>query len=142
MVCNLPIDRSDIPETICIENKHSKKCNRDFITRELSDLLNNDVIEEVDKKPHCVSPIHSIHQKNGHVRLITDTRAANELCDPPKLSNEDIKEVLNLVKPNDQLVTFDLKNGFFHIMVTASHRTYLGIQLSGKYFQWKCLPLV
>ena len=128
------------PDSYLISNKPSSKSNSDFIDHELADLLQSDVIEEVYSQPYCVSPIHAVLKKNGKFRLITDLRKLNESCSPPKFANEGIKEVLQLVKPNDCLVTFDIKNGFFHVPVHAEHRPFLGFEWKEHFYQWKCLP--
>ncbi len=132
--------RVDPPDPFHIQNKYLPPPSQQFITREIQDLLRDDVIEEVRQKPCCVSPIHCVPKKRGSFRLIHDLRVLNTACQPPTFSNEGIDEVLRLIQPHDQLVTFDIKSGFHHIPVCQSHQTYLGFEWRKHYYQWKCLP--
>lgn len=136
----LPFNGDQLPSTFILPNKQLSKVGESFISSEISSLLSSDLIETVDIQPHCVSPIHCVPKKNGTFRLITDLRQVNGYCTPPKFANEGIKEVLELIKPNDHLVTLDIKQGFFHVPVHRDYRKFLGFRWKGQFYQWKCLP--
>ncbi len=127
------------PDHFVLPNKVSSKY-ADFVSNEIEDLLHKDVIEQVYEVPLCTSPINVVPKKNGKYRLITDLRELNAFCKPPKFTNQGLNEVLELIRPNDYLVTVDIKNGFHHIPVHPLDRTFLGFQWNSAYYQWKCLP--
>ena len=60
--------------------------------------------------------------------LILDLRELNKHCQPKSFIHEDINSVINLIEPDDYLVTVDLKSAFYHIPVLEEHSTYLGFE--------------
>ncbi len=132
--------RHAAPEPFCVPNRYLPPQSRQFITSEIKELLRQDIVEKVTVKPHCISPVHCVPKKTGKFRLIHDLRLLNSYCGPPSFSNEGITEVLQLIKPDDVLVTFDIKSGFHHVPINASDRKYLGFEWQGHFYQWKCLP--
>ena len=113
-----PFTKGRFPEKFRLDNKTQSKTDAQFISQEIEKLLNSDLIEKTFVQPHCVSPIHCIPKKSGSFRLITDLRRVNNCCSPPKFAQEGITEVLELIQPNDHLVTLDIKNGFFTSLFT------------------------
>ena len=55
-------------------------------------------------------------------------------------SYEDISEVLNIVQPEDKLITLDIKNGFYHIPVSEHHQQFLGFEYKGVCYKWAVCP--
>ena len=108
---HIPFSR--VPNSFELNNSVADKYTS-FIDSEINNLLLIGAISEVSEKPHCVSPINCVPKKNGKLRLIVDLRVVNESCNVPKFANENIETVCNLIKPEDSLVTIDLKNGFYH----------------------------
>jgi len=53
------------PDSFYIPNTDLSPASQTFITNEIRDLLRHDVIEEVHRKPHCVSPIYCVPKKTG-----------------------------------------------------------------------------
>ena len=77
-------------------------------------------------------------------RLIVDLIQLNQYIDPPpkkkekKKTNEEIKEVQDLIESNDNIITADLKGFFYyHIPLASEFRKYLCFQWRGKYYQWR-----
>ena len=111
-----------------------------FIQSEINNLLLQGQIEVCEVKPKCVSPLICVTKKNNSFRLVSDLRNLNVYCPAPKFKYEDINTVISLIKPKDFLVAADLKDGFHHIKAHKDHRTYLGFQFKGIYYQWTVLP--
>ena len=128
------------PSSFHIQNKYLPPPSRDFIKQEIKDLLRAGVIETTQLKPHCISPIHCVPKRNGKFRLIHDLRLLNAWCKPATFTNESINEVIQLVRPNDVLLTFDIKSGFYHVPVNKAHRKFLGFEWQGRYYVWKSVP--
>ena len=72
--------------------------------------------------------------------MITDLHKLNNHCATPKFRNEDINTVRDLIQPNDQLVTVDIKNGFYHVSIPEDFRDNLGIYFEGVYYRWTVFP--
>ncbi len=123
-----------------IGNRDFSRRYEQFVSEELRTLLQTGVISETKKRPTCVSGIGVVPKQNKQLRLIVDLRRLNSHCSPPKFRYEDIENVCELVEPHDQLITLDLKNGFYHVPVKPAHRTYLGIQWKGRYYVFNVLP--
>ena len=71
--------------------------------------------------------------------MITDLRKLNNHCATPEFRNEDINTVRDIIQPNDQLVTVDVKNGFYHVSIHEDFRDYLRIYFEGVYYRWTVL---
>lgn len=55
----------------------------------------------------------SVYYKvDGQLRLTTDLRRINEHCVKGIFVNKNIDQVLDILALKDQLITFDIKNGF------------------------------
>jgi hypothetical protein len=48
--------------------------------------------------------------------------------------------VVSSVQAEDDLVTLDLKNGFFHVKIDPCYRDYLGFQFQNTYYRWTVCP--
>ena len=129
-----------LPEQFTFPNPPLGKKECCFISSELVKLEASGAIERCDFVPHCVSPIHCVPKKNKEYRLIVNLKHLNSCCEVPKFRYDDINTVLDLVKPGDNIVTVDIKNGFYHIPVHKDCQKYLGIFWNGNYYIWKVLP--
>ena len=123
-----------------IANKTFSPKEEAFLNSELSNLLLLGCINVSDEKPRCVSPISCVPKQNGKLRLVTDLRHVNSFSNAPKIKYEDINTVIKVVQPNDNMVTADLQNGFFHVPVHRDHQTLLGFEFKSKYYTWSVLP--
>lgn len=122
------------------KNRDFSNSERHFINSEIKRLLLSDFIEVCAIKPKCVSPIHCVPKKNNSYRLITDLRDLNSHCYVPKYRNEDIRDAVSIVKPNDHFVTTDIQDGFFHLSIATEFRDYFGFQFQNVFYRWKVLP--
>ena len=134
----LPV--SSVPESLELPNHTLSRKQYHFVRQKISDLVASGALEICSSKPHCVNPIGCVPKKGGKLRLITDLRKLNNHCATPKFRNEDINTVRDLIQPNDQLVTVDVKNGFYHVSIHEDFRDYLGIYFEGVYYRWAVLP--
>ena len=136
----VPIPFKTKPESFEIPNRILNKVQTAFIDSEINKLVDIGAISKVSYKPTCVSPIHCVPKKSGDFRLIVDLRFLNEQCDVPKFSNENIKSVCDIIETDDDLITVDLKNGFYHIGIQSEYKQYLGIKWKDNYYIWNVLP--
>ena len=104
---------SDTTESFEFPNTTFSNSETAFSRSELQSLLLLGHIDLCDDKPFYVSPITCVPKKKGDFRLITELGYINKCSTTPKLKNEDINTVIDIVKPKDYMITTDLKNGFF-----------------------------
>jgi len=133
------IDIDDI-NPFYFNNRVFSRKQENFISQEIEDLLESDVIERSVSKPLGVSSICPIPKKGGKERLIINLKHLNSKVHPPKFQYEDINKVLSLAKYDDDIVTVDLKNGFYQVGVHDDLKPWLGFQFRNNYYQYKTLP--
>ncbi len=54
--------------------------------------------------------------------------------------NENITIVLDLLRPEDQIVTLNVRDGYHHLAVREQDRNYLVFCLEGQLYRWRVLP--
>jgi ribonuclease HI len=123
-----------------LPNHSLNKRQTDFVNNKIKELEDCGAITLAYTKPRCISPLGVVPKKTDDFRLIHDLRVLNGYIAPPKFVNEGIDTVIELVKPKDEIVTVDLKNGFYHVPVCNEHQTYLGFRWNNKYYTWTVLP--
>jgi len=136
----LPFDKT--PERFVLPNRAFSDKEELFVDSELQRLLQEGSIVKCseDDIPQCISPINCVPKKNNKFRLVTDLRELNQYCCKRNFQYEDIKSVLEVIRPADQLITVDVKDGFFHVPVHKEWQSFLGIQFKGSVYKWTCLP--
>jgi hypothetical protein len=135
----LPLSREPGSFELQNRNNFSDKAIA-FIDKELKLLKDSGAIVECSEKPLCISPISVVPKKGQDYRLIIDLRHLNSACNPPKFVYEDINTVLEQIKPNDHIVTADIKSGFHHVPIHRDYHKYLGFAWKSKYYVWQVLP--
>ena len=130
------------PPSYCSRNHNLNDKQKKFISSEVEKLVSNGCLIECASNyvPQCVSSIGCVDKKNGKLRFITDLRPLNEYIQDKPFKYEGIEAVKEEIKFNDRLVTYDLKDGFFHIPVNSEFYKYLGIQWNHKFYVWTVLP--
>ena len=129
------------PPSCEIPNRRLTRVQESFLNSEINVLVNDNIIKRCSTKPKVISPLNVVPKKGKNKwRLIIDLRYVNSFIDTPKFSNEKIDVVYSLVQEKDQLVSIDLKNGFFHVPVSDAHQSYLGFKWNNSYFCWQRLP--
>ena len=131
---------SSIPRQFEHSNRSFTAAETAFINNEIETLLQTKCKTKFVNKPTCVSSISTVPKKNGRFRLIIDLWEVNNHLKPPKFVYEDIKQVIDIVKPKDKIITLDIKNGFYHIKVAPECSTYLGFTWRGRFYTWMVLP--
>lgn len=127
------------PQGYHFDNRVSREANI-FVSSEIKKLLKNGAISISRLKPLCVSALTTVHKKGNKLRLVTDLSPLNRDIISPYFKNEGIDTVCDLLKPNDKLITIDLKDGFHHIPVNKEFRRYLGFSWKGTFYTWNVLP--
>ena len=102
----------------------------EFVENSILELSELGSVREVDSPPFIVNPLSVSIQSSGKKRLILDLRKVNLFLAKYKFRLEDIKNVKEVLNPNDYMFTFDLKSGYHHVDINEEHQKFLG-------FSWK-----
>lgn len=127
------------PSAFELENNVFSTTHEKFVDEEIQKLLLLGYIKKAVNKPVCVHPLKCVPKKNNKLRLVTNCRKLNELIDTPRFSQEGIQAVSDLIKPNDDLFTVDLKDGFHQVPINRRFWKYMGIKWRGVYYVWVVL---
>ena len=87
-----------------------------------------------------VSPTFVIPKKDGSMRLIHDLRQVNARLAAPKFTLHGVREVAEVVRQSNFLVSLDLKKGYQQVAVAKEARPYLGAMHGGKTVAATVLP--
>lgn len=134
------------PKSFCLPNSYLDKEKEHFIVCELKRLADVGAIEQLDRKPFCVSPISCVPKKTlgkhgeKRWRLITDLRELNSTIKTTHFKNDDIRVVLKFLEYEDQLISVDIKDSFQHVLVNEAFRDFLGFSFKGLWYRWRVLP--
>ena len=140
LVDGVRIPFNTVPPPFQFHNRQFTSAEHKFISAEILELLQSDSIVTCKNKPYGVSPISCVPKKGNTFRLVHDLRFLNQFSIPKKFQYEDIGNVVEQIKPQDSLVTLDIKSGFHHIPVHLAHQDYLGFEWQGKFYKWKVTP--
>jgi hypothetical protein len=124
-------------------NNSSFHEHHSFAINEILNLIRLGKVELVNKKTHCVHPLQVEVQPNKN-RLILDCSFLNNFIDVPKFKFEDSKVGRSYFHKNGYIFSFDMKDGYHHILIHNEFRMYLGFKFEYKgktlYAQFKVCP--
>ena len=136
----IPIPFKDIPNHCYYQNRITSAKQEKFVTAEIDKLVQAGTIAQVNTKPHCILAIQCVPKKNGKLRLVVDSRPVNQYIKTPKFNQDGISTVAELIQPDDDLASIDLKDGFHHVPILEDHQKYFGIKWNGHYYVWRFFP--
>lgn len=112
---------------------------------EVQRLLKSGVLEKVEVgQALFVSPIFVVPKPGqpGKWRLIHDLRWLNEHCVPAlKFKQEKIGNLEYLACPGDEMISWDMLDGFYMVGIHPDHRKYFQFELNGEIYQYTALPM-
>ena len=102
------------------------------------------VVGKVPESQLCVvSLFGQVPKKTGSFQLILDLRYFNKFLVNQKFCIEDLRLISSTVEQDFEMLTLDLKDGYYHINIAATHRCFLGFSwrfgTSLKIFQFNCV---
>ena len=125
-----PLLTSDVPNYEK-DNNRSFEQHSDFGVKEIWKLIEDKKVELVSKKPKIVNPLSVAVQPNK-LRLILDCSFLNKFIAVPTFKMEDYKTALSFFDENGFLFSFDMKDGYHHLLIDPEFRDYLGFK-----FEWE-----
>lgn len=133
----VPIEFTNTPEPFKCANRKFNQEEANFLDQEISRLLKLKYISAGCSD--YISPINVVPKRNSF-RLVTDLRFINSYTKTRSFRNENIEDVLEAIKPSDNLVTFDIEDGFFNIRTRPEHSKYLAFKWKNNTYRWNVLP--
>jgi len=131
-------------------SKATMKCNNNLETcRDIVDeMAEVGVISFVNEKPTCVNPLGLVSRTVKGVledRLVFDgSRWVNLHVKPPHVKLSHVEKVLQTMRKDDFMATFDLKSAYYQIRMHKDSVTFLGASLQYPegpcYFVYNYLP--
>ena len=128
------------PNKMFYVNRIDTKRKERFMDEQVSKLAQEGTIRKVNEKPTCVLAMQCVPKKQANLRLVMDCRPVNYFIKTPKFTQEGISAVAELIEGDDDLITIDLKNGFYHVPIFREHQTFIGFKWRGCYYVWNFLP--
>ena len=114
--------------------------HKDFVTKEVADLLTAGAVKCVTQQPHVVSPLNVTPKKNGKLRLILDLRHVNQYLRVPNFKYESLTCLETLAQPGDLMFSTDLAAGYWQVDMHPDSWQYLGFQWEGQWYVFCVLP--
>ena len=84
----------------------------DFVRAEVLRLEKLGCIERVSTKPRCILPLSSVFSKKKRV-VVDASRHLNPYLRHRKVRLNDLRDIPNLVRPDDFLMSEDLDSGYW-----------------------------
>lgn len=91
-------------------------------------------------KGQFISSYFLIDKSNGDKRFILNLKKLNKFLSPPHFKLENLKTAQALIWKNCFMTSIDLKDSYFLIPISKSHRKYLRFFFQGILYEFNCLP--
>ena len=127
------------PPPMRFRNNNSAHKHSQFVTKEISALLEAGLIAKVPEPPLVVNPL-SVSEEPTKLRLILDCSRLNGFIAKKKVKFEDWRTLIHLLRPGSFFVKFDLKSGYHHVDIHPNSQTLLGFFWQGSYYVFRVLP--
>ena len=111
-----------------IENHGSFRKHIEFGTKDILNLIAKGRVEIVSTKPKIVNPLHVAVQRTK-LRLCLDCSILNKYVKVPKIKYENHEVGLQYFKKGCFMFSYDLKDGYHHILIHPDFRDFLGFKL-------------
>lgn len=79
-------------------------------------------------------------KKDGGFRLVVDLRHLNKHIENGSCKFETLNGLESVLRPNDFMVSFDLKSGYYHVPIHPAHRVFLTTEMDGELVSFCALP--
>ena len=116
-------------------NNKSAVKEMDFLWGKMTEWERQGFVLRVKDRPHCINPLSVVKQlilQTGESKLrpcLDVSRLLNKLMPDEKVTLSDLSVSEKLVDKNDYLMSMDLENQYFHVMIQEDQWTYLGCQV-------------
>jgi hypothetical protein len=112
-----------------------------MLDAEIQSLLAKDAIELCQSADvACLSSVFFVPKKGGQWRLVVNLKPLNQFVEKEHFQMEGLKEVRDIIRPNDWMFKLDFKDAYFHVPIHPRHRHYLAFEWRNVTYQYKALP--
>ncbi len=94
----------------------------------------------VDSESGFYSRYSLIPKKDGGFRPILDLSPLNRALMRQLFRMLTLKQILVQIRPEDWLLSVNLRNAYFHIQIAPRHRPFLRFAFEGMAYQYTLLP--
>ncbi|GAQ84615.1 putative DNA/RNA polymerases [Klebsormidium nitens] len=124
------------PSRVEFSNHQSAEDNADFVWNEVKNNLASGAISAYPKgsKPKVVNPIGVVF--NPKPRKILNARYINLFMKKYDFNYEKLRDILVFLRKEGFTATWDLKSGYFHVLIHPDFRTYFGFKVGEVYFHY------
>ena len=112
---------------------------KDKVTAKVNELLENDIIERVERPTTWISPVVVAPKPLGDIRLCVDMRRANEAIVRERLPIPTVDEVLESLNGSTVFSNLDLRWGFHQIELEPNSRDITSFATDDGIFRYKRL---
>ncbi len=136
----LPLDA--MPRIVRPQPQMNKQ-KEEVLNKHIQQLVDKGAVARVERAAVKVClPVFIIPKKaRGKYRLIHDLRALNAcMTAVQSFRLPGLKDMHEVAKPNDWLVTWDLEAGYQHVSMEEASTPALGFQWKGAFFKFLVLP--
>ena len=117
---------TSIPSPFYASNNKSSLRHPQFVSQAITELLENNCVEELKQKPYCCNPLTVAEGKK--LRLVLDLRHVNKHIKHNKFRYENLSTLSEMLNKGDYFTTFDLTSGYHHIEIHPEYRKFLGFE--------------
>ena len=97
-------------------------------------------IEISDGQIGFYSRMFLVPKKDGKLSPVINVKPLNQFLRTPHFSMTTVKDVFQLIQPNDWAVCLDLKDAYFHVPIHPRHHRFLQFIWRGQTYHYRCLP--
>lgn len=113
----------------------------DFVDEQIVQMLKAGAIKRVYKqRPKVVNPLGTVPKSSGKLRLILDMRHVNRFLVDTTFRMEGLRDLPDIAYPEDFACSVDLAQGYYHIDLHPSSRTYHGFRWRDRWYTYQVLP--
>ena len=128
------------PEKEAFEYPRSKR-EFDLIDAEVKALLKKGVVSKsIKENGDYFSNLFTTPKKDGTYRTILNLKYLNKECDTKHFKMESLKNALHMVRHNAFLASIDIKDAFYSVPISNSHKKYLKFLWAGAPYQFDAMP--
>ena len=117
--------------------------DRKFASEEIQRWIDSGYVRELHgrkkKEARVALPAFAI-AGSSKKRLAIDARCANEHYQTRSVKCEDLRDLAMALRPNDRLISFDVKDGRHHLALTREAQKRLSFRVLGRTFMPIALP--
>ena len=115
------------PKPAMFSHNRSERDNKEFVTSEISKLLELGCIREVNRSEvYTINPL-SVADNGKKLRLILDLRYINQHLRVPKTKYKDMRTFHDLFEKGHFFFKVDLKSGYHRLDILESHQKYFAL---------------